>query len=92
MTIAAGRLPAASRLSTSQSIDPRAPCTQPPKPLVIAAKSRSVPIAVCGATPKRKTSSGVISAPPPTPVNPTSTPTRKPARGLSRSMASRVPW
>src|SRR4051812_47653598 len=49
------------------------------------AKRRSVPIAVCGATPKKNTSKGVINAPPPTPVKPTSTPTIKPATGLSAS-------
>jgi hypothetical protein len=38
----------------------------------------SVPIAVVGGTPNRKTSSGVISDPPPIPVIPTSRPVKSP--------------
>ena len=45
--------------------------------------------AVTGATPNSRTSSGVISEPPPTPVTPTIRPTVNPAKVVSQSM--RVP-
>ena len=47
----------------------------------------SVPIAVVGGTPKRKTRSGVISDPPPIPVIPTSSPVRRPRTVYFQSIA-----
>src|SRR3990167_10115369 len=76
----------ASRPNTFQSTVPRRPCTQPPTVLVSEAYSRSVPTAVAGDTPKNSTSSGVISDPPPTPVTPTISPTRKPDNVYIQSM------
>src|SRR3546814_9036258 len=85
----AGMLPENRRRSTCQSTVPRLPCTQPPKILVIAANQRSVPTAVCGEMPNSITMIGVISAPPPTPVRPTSVPTPKPAIALIQSSVTR---
>jgi len=44
----------------------------------------SVPTASVGLNPKRKMSSGVISAPPPIPVAPTRRPIRSPVRESSQ--------
>ena len=86
---AAGRLPRLSRPTTFQSTVPRRPCTQPPSVLVSEAYSRSVPTAVAGETPNNSTSNGVISDPPPTPVTPTISPTRKPDNVYMQSMPHR---
>src|SRR4051794_12943525 len=59
---------------------------QLPAVLVIAAYPMSVPIAVVGLTPKRRTSSGVIRDPPPIPVMPTRKPTPKPKKTILGSM------
>src|SRR5487761_2477937 len=75
---AAGKLPIANSPATFQSTEPLRACTQPPKDLVSAAYNKSVPTAVTGDTPNNNTSSGVISEPPPTPVTPTTSPTKKP--------------
>jgi hypothetical protein len=45
-----------------------------------------VPTAVAGETPNSSTSNGVISDPPPTPVMPTTSPTRKPENVYIQSM------
>src|SRR5690606_26178366 len=47
--------------------------------LVMAANQRSVAMAVVGDTPKKSRSIGVINAPPPTPVSPTTKPVKAPA-------------
>jgi hypothetical protein len=57
----------------------------------------SVPTAVVAWTPKINTRTGVINEPPPTPVNPTKAPTRKPEsakKGLTawRISIVSVPW
>jgi hypothetical protein len=52
-----------------------------PAVFVVAAKSRSVPTAVSGWTPKSSISNGVIREPPPIPVRPTRAPTTKPQSG-----------
>src|SRR3989338_6898993 len=83
---AAGKLPRLSKPTTFQSTVPRRPCTQPPSDLVSEAYSRSVPTAVAGETPKSSTSNGVINDPPPTPVTPTISPTRKPDNVYIQSM------
>src|SRR5512132_1500950 len=46
----------------------------------------SVPIAVVGLTPKRRTSRGVIREPPPIPVMPTRKPTPKPKKTILGSI------
>lgn len=76
--IAVVRLPAQRRRTISQRMLPWSLCAAVPKPLVMAAKAKSVPTAVVGATPKRMVSSGVMSEPPPTPVIPTKRPTSAP--------------
>ena len=50
-----------------------------------------MPIAVAGLKPKRKTSIGVMSDPPPIPVMPTRTPTARPARTNCQVTEGRVP-
>ena len=47
-----------------------------------------MPIATVGLKPKRKTSIGVISEPPPIPVIPTSTPMKSPASESFQSTAA----
>src|SRR3954454_16528187 len=64
---------------------------QLPAVLVIAAYAMSVPIAVVGLTPKRRTSSGVIREPPPMPVMPTRNPTPKPKKTILGSIETLVP-
>ncbi len=52
--------------------------------------TRSLETAVSGSTPKKNTSVGVMSAPPPIPVSPTTIPTARPARasaGLIQSIS-----
>src|SRR5207302_10259105 len=78
VTAEAGTLPAASQPTMLQATLPRRASAHPPPDLVNAAKRRSVPTAVTGATPNTSTSSVVISEPPPTPVAPTTNPTRNP--------------
>src|SRR5512137_1536821 len=63
---------------------PCRPCIAAPNALVTEANSRSVPTASPGATPKSITRIGVISAPPPMPVSPTTKPTPAPARLYSQ--------
>ena len=50
-------------------------CTAAPIGRITTAATRSLEIAVEGCTPKSRISIGVISAPPPAPVMPTSNPT-----------------
>ena len=77
---AAGMLPA-DRLPTMRQSTRRARASRRvPPALVKAANNRSVPTARYGLTPKKKIRMGVISEPPPTPVRPTTRPTKKPAR------------
>src|SRR3989442_1463253 len=83
VAIDAGRLPAASLVTIFQFTLPRAPCAATPAILVSDAKTRSVPIAMPSGTLKRKTSVGVISEPPPTPVSPTISPTTRPTTGYN---------
>ena len=76
--IAVVMLPVHKRRTISQRTFPCSLCAAVPKPLVMAAKAKSVPTAVVGATPKIMVSSGVMSDPPPTPVMPTKRPTNAP--------------
>ena len=76
---AAGKLPSHRRLTIGQSIIPLRTCRPVTAIFVIAANHRSVPTAVSGAVPKVSTRIGVISAPPPTPVIPTTKPVSAPA-------------
>ena len=79
-------LPAQSKPTTRQgTMRWRARLTVPPS-LVNAANSKSVPIAKCGLTPKKNISTGVINEPPPTPVIPTISPTKKPEAVYRKSI------
>ena len=78
-------LPADKWATMRQSTRPaRASLTVPPI-LVKAANSKSVPMAKYGFTPKKKIKIGVISEPPPTPVRPTTSPTKNPANTNAKS-------
>jgi hypothetical protein len=49
------------------------------------ANNKSDPMAKCGLIPKKKIKIGVINDPPPTPVSPTTKPTKKPANTKAKS-------
>ena len=76
---------------------PRRQCTAAPTDLLTLAATRSLATAAVGLTP-RKISAGVISAPPPMPVRPTTMPTPKltsstdRALVVRRSFTVRLPW
>ncbi len=53
--------------------------TNPPTGFITADTTRSLETAASGGTPKNNTSTGVIRAPPPMPVMPTTTPMSRPA-------------
>src|SRR5687768_1890303 len=63
-------------------------CRTAPKDLKMAPCRMSVPIATVGLNPKRKTSIGVISEPPPMPVMPTRRPMSSPAMASFGSIAA----
>ena len=63
-------------------------CCTAPTVLKAAPWAMSVPIAVAGGMPKRKTRIGVIREPPPMPVIPTSTPVKRPTRAYSQFTAA----
>ena len=88
VTNVAGTLPDASRRTIRQSTVWFRPCTNVPTVFVAEAYSRSVPTAVAGWTPNSSTRIGVISEPPPTPVWPTSRPTKNPESMNRGSMAA----
>src|SRR6266545_6352669 len=74
---------------------PRRRCTTAPKGLVTAETTRSLPTAVSGGMPKKNTRIGVMSAPPPIPVSPTTTATANDAAvrvGLGSVMDVTLPW
>ena len=82
----AGKLPAHKRRTTPQSMSPWWLWMRVAAIFVSAANQRSVPTAVMGAMPNTSNSSGVMSAPPPTPVSPTRVPVTKPAMICRKSM------
>src|SRR5262249_45743417 len=60
-------------------------CTNAPAGFITKLATRSLEIAVSGSAPKKKTSIGVISAPPPMPVSPTMMPTSRPPKASGRA-------
>lgn len=64
---------------------PRRRWTRLPTGFITAAATRSLDTAASGLTPKKVTSIGVISAPPPIPVSPTTTATRKEPPAIAQS-------
>ena len=85
-TMATGKLPIHSLRTTCQSTPAPRLCTCMAAILVMAANQRSVAIAVCGAIPNNNNKIGVISAPPPTPVKPTTNPVKAPAKANGASI------
>ena len=71
-----GTEPMISRPASRRLGEPRRQCTLAPTDLLMLAATRSLATAAVGLTP-RKISAGVISAPPPMPVRPTTMPTPK---------------
>ena len=65
---------------------PRRRCTSDPTGFIMALATRSDDTAVSGATSKNRTSAGVISAPPPMPVSPTTMPIPNEAMASTGSM------
>ena len=88
----AGTLPKAMRRTICQSTVPCLPWNTTPTPLVRDANNRSVPMATAAGTLSPMIRMGVIKAPPPTPVAPTTMPTNKPARENSIMGAQRARW
>src|SRR6266511_4309109 len=83
---ALGTLPTHSQPTSDQATVPRRACTRPPKGFITALAARSLETAAIGGTPNRRTRIGVIRAPPPMPVSPTTTPTPRPARTITGSI------
>ncbi len=74
---AAGTEPSASQRTRSIRTVPWRKWTNEPTGFITAAATRSLDTAASGETPKKITSIGVISAPPPIPVSPTTMPTTR---------------
>ena len=89
--IATGMLPIHSRRTTCQSTLPPRWWMATAANLVSGANHRSVATAVAGAMPKNRMRMGVISAPPPTPVSPTTHPVTAPAMTNDPSIILRTP-
>src|SRR4051794_23777786 len=71
---APGIEPRQSHLTSPRCTVPRRRCTNEPTGFITALATRSDETAASGGTPKKSTSTGVISAPPPMPVRPTTMP------------------
>src|SRR4051812_39779664 len=71
---APGIEPRQSHLTSPRCTVPRRRCTNEPTGFITALATRSEETAASGGTPKKSTSTGVISAPPPMPVRPTTMP------------------
>src|SRR6185369_1905143 len=90
-TNAAGTDPTTSRRTSPTLTVLARRWTSAPAGFITKLATRSLEMAVSGSAPKKNTSIGVISAPPPMPVSPTMMPTRRPpkARGRSKLMPGR---
>ena len=84
---ALGTLPTHSQRTSGQFTVPRRACTKPPKGFITALAARSLETAATGGTPKTSTRMGVIRAPPPIPVRPTTMPTPSPASARVKFIA-----
>jgi hypothetical protein len=67
---------------------PRRKWMPPPMGFITTAATRSLDTAASGSMPKPITRIGVMSAPPPIPVRPTTKPTIRPANAMPRSMST----
>ncbi len=83
---AEGSDPTINHLARATFTVPRRRCTPPPMGFMIKAATTSLETAASGWIPKMSTSIGVMRAPPPTPVIPTTEPTMKPPRASGKSM------
>src|SRR5487761_109206 len=81
---AAGTDPTDSHATRPICTVPRRKWTAPPNGFMIADATMSLETAALGVTPNSRMRIGVISAPPPAPVMPTSTPTIRPAMTMSK--------
>ena len=83
---AAGTEATQSHRTSSHFTVPRRMCTAEPTGFMIAAATRSLETAVSGGTLKKMTSTGVIRAPPPMPVRPTTVPMNSEAAAMVQFM------
>ena len=86
---AAGTEPSISQRKSSLRTVPRRMCTLAPTGFITSDTTRSLDTAASGSMWNRSTSIGVISAPPPMPVSPTTKPPTNPAN--VRSSCKMVP-
>src|SRR6185295_3846976 len=82
---AAGTEPTTSRRTSPTLTVLARRWTRAPAGFITKLATRSLEMAVSGSAPKKNTSIGVINAPPPMPVRPTTMPTRSPPRASGRS-------
>ena len=85
---APGTEPSASHFTRPVCTVPRRKWMPPPMGFITTAATRSLETAASGSMPKPSTRMGVISAPPPMPVRPTTTPTMKPASAMPKSRST----
>ena len=85
---AAGTEPRHSHLTRSSRTVPWRRWTNEPTGFITALATRSLETAASGETPKNSTSIGVISAPPPMPVRPTTMPTTSAPSARVQSIAA----
>src|SRR6266404_871397 len=83
--------PMQSHLTRPRWTVPRRRWTKEPTGFMMALATRSEDTAVSGGTPKKRTSTGVISAPPPMPVRPTTMPMPNAAKARRGSKVIRLP-
>ena len=87
--MAAGTEPITSHLTSDRFTVPRRRCTTAPMGFMNSETIRSLLTAAMGGTLKKRISTGVISAPPPMPVSPTTKPTMMPATTSPTSSVKR---
>ena len=78
--------PAISQATSRRFTVPCRQCTAPPTGFMIIAATMSLDTAASGSTWKNSTRIGVIRAPPPMPVRPTTKPTNRPVRMTNGSI------
>ncbi len=88
---APGTDPSASHFTSPVCTVPRRKWIPPPIGFITTAATRSLETAASGSMPNPITRIGVMSAPPPMPVSPTTMPTMRPARAIARSRCTRLP-
>src|SRR5262245_5484846 len=81
-----GTDPRINHLASVRLGEPSRWCTIAPPDLYTAAAVRSAVTTVAASPTPRKMRAGVISAPPPMPVRPTTTPTKKPAAMIEKNV------